>query len=144
MSEPATLEDALAVLQVYQRQLEGVTNQLELLEAVLDETARARETLEGLREEGEDVVLIPVGAQTYLRGKVTDLKVALAGIGAGYSVEKPWDESTSRLSKREEEVRGEIARLSQAAGELQSQATRLQADLDRALEGASAPGNGDT
>lgn len=134
MAQPLSLQDALAVLDTYNRQIEALTRQLNFLQAVLDETGRARDSLEGLRKEAHDDVLIPLGANTFVRGKATDKKVAIAGIGAGYAVEKTWDEAEARLAEREAEIRKEMDRVTQATVQLQREAARLQEELEAAVD----------
>ena len=80
-------ETALA-LEMYQRQLDALSRQIEFLQGVLDETNRARSTLEGLGENQSTEMLMPVGASTFVRGRVEDAEHVLLGIGAGYATER--------------------------------------------------------
>lgn len=131
MAEPGP--DALAVLDTYQRQISALSRQLDFLNAVFEETVRARASLEGLAEEKEKEVLVPLGANTFIRGSATDRKVAITGIGAGYSVEKPWDQAVQQLKQREADVQSEIQRVAQAVVQLQQEAAQLQEDLEEQL-----------
>ena len=136
-----SMQDAFAVLDTYQRQIQTLVRQLDFLGAVLEEVTRAKNSLEGLKGESSADVLIPLGANTFIRGSATDKKVAISGIGAGYCVEKPWPEAIARLTQREADIRGELERVSQATVELQQEAARLQEQLEEAQESAAERAN---
>jgi len=131
--EGATVEQALAVLDSYHRQIEALSRQVQFLQAVHEETRRAREALEGLRQEKSNEVLVPVGANTFIHAQATRKDKALTGIGAGLSVEKPWADVEKRLTEREAEVRAELERLSQAGMRLQDEAAALEEEIQAAM-----------
>lgn len=132
-------EQALAVLDTYQRQIDALSRQLSFLQTVHDETVRARETLESLKQTPKEDLLIPLGSNTFIHAKATQSDVAISGIGAGYAVENTWEEAIARLGKRREEVEGEMRRLSEGIVRLQQEASALQEELQRDLEHAKAP-----
>lgn len=140
---PATLQDALAVLETYQRQVQALVRQLDFLGGLSEEVGRARRALDGLKEGREDEIIIPVGANNFVRGKATDKDVAITGIGAGYAVEKPFPDAIERLQKREDEIRAEMERVSQATVQLQQESARLQEELEEAMaDTGRGPGAG--
>lgn len=135
MPEPApTVQEAVAALEIYQRQLDSITRQIEFLQSLLDEAARARKSLEGLAEEPKSEILIPLGASTFVRGTVSDKKIVLSGIGAGYATERPREETVKRLSEREQTLHQEMERMMQAAVQVQQEAARLQDEIESSGE----------
>lgn len=129
MAERVDLEQALALLDTYHRQIEALTRQLNFLQAVLGETVQAREALEGLRKEDQADVLVPVGGNTFLEARVTQKQRVLSGIGAGLSIQKPWSEAESGLAKREGQIREELQHVSEAVVRLQQEAATLEEEL---------------
>ncbi len=134
------IEQALAVLDTYNRQIEAVSRQLNFLQAILTETVDARQALEGLEKEKSKDVLVPLGANTFLFGTVAKTDRVISGIGSGYSVEKTWDEARERLKKREEDLRAEMQRLSEAAVRLQQEAGALQEEIQEGMGRMQAGG----
>lgn len=131
MAEPASPDqNAVLAMEYYQRQLDALTRQIDFLQGVLDDTARARRALEGLAEEKSAEILVPVGALTYVPGVVKDKDRVITGIGAGYSVETSREQAVKRLSEREAQVQAELERLMQAAIQVQNDAAELQERLE--------------
>lgn len=131
----ADVEQALAVLDTYQRQLEVVSRQIQFLQALHAETRRAREALEGLRKEPSAEVLLPLGANTFIFAQATRKDKALAGIGAGLTIEKSWPEAEKRLTEREGEIQNELERLTQGALRLQQEAAALEDEIQASMPG---------
>lgn len=127
------VQQALAVLDSYQRQIEAVSRQLQVLQSVLVETRRAREALEGLKGEPTDL-LVPLGANTFVHAKAVSKARVVTGVGAGVAVERPLEEAVKRLAEREGEVDSELERLTKAAMQLQDEADELEAQLRAATE----------
>ena len=55
-------QEAALTLELYQRQLDAVSRQIDFLQGVYDEIVRAQRTLEGLGEAAGQEVLVPMGA----------------------------------------------------------------------------------
>lgn len=140
MAEGPDVEQALAVLDTYQRQIDALSRQLSFLQAIHQEVAQARAALEGLRAEPSQEILVPLGANTFIHAQVSQKDLALTGIGAGLSVEKSWPEAEQRLAARSEEVQREMQRITEGIVRLQQEAAALQdevqADIDRLNGGA--------
>jgi prefoldin alpha subunit len=127
---PLDVEQALAVLDSYNRQIEAVARQVNLLQAVLAETVRARQSLAGLRDEPSQEILVPLGANTFLRAQASEKEKVLTGIGAGVTVETSWNDAEKRLTEREGDLQRELQRLSDGLLRLQQEAAALQAELE--------------
>jgi prefoldin alpha subunit len=134
MPEIASRQEALVVLESYQRQLDAAGRQIDFLQGVYDDTMRAKKGLEGIGEEKSSEILLPMGAQTFVRGTVSDKQKVITSIGAGYATERPREDAIKRLEARAESVQKELERLMQGAVELQQEAARLQEMLEDAPE----------
>lgn len=134
-------EEAVARLDAYRRQIELGNRNLELLQSLYSDARRARQTLEGWKDEDDGAeVMVPVGANTYVRASVTKTDTALLGVGRGYSAERPTAEAISWLEKREKELNEEADRTSQRVFELRQDAAQLQEVLEQAAAQAQQRG----
>lgn len=134
MAETASRQEALVLLETYQRQLDAIARQIDFLQGVHDDTVRASKGLEGIGEEASPEILVPLGAQTFVRGTVKSKDKVITSIGAGYATERSRDEAIKRLDGRATQIQGELERLMQAALELQQEAARLQEFLEAPAE----------
>lgn len=136
MAERLTVDRAFQVLETYNRQIELLMRQLNFIQAVADETRRARASLEGLGKAASGELLVPLGANTFIHAKLTDTDQVLAGIGASLSVHQKVDEAKARLGSREDDLRKEMQGLSEEVVRLQQEAGALQEEIQAAMEGA--------
>lgn len=128
------LEELAYQYQLLQAQAQLLAQNLELLTLGRNEFQAVKETLEGLKnEEGEVEILVPLGAGSFLKGKIVDAKNAIVSVGAGYAVEKGLDDSIEYLEKRIKEYEEAIAKTQEALkklevqlGELARQAQEIQ------------------
>jgi len=103
--EDGELRQAMAVLESYNLQLETLSRQVRLLQASLEETTRARESLKALSKANEgDEILIPVGASTFVPVKVSGEKKAIINIGNRLSAEKDIDEAVGYMEVNGKEI----------------------------------------
>src|ERR1041385_7496857 len=119
-------QQALA-LELYQRQLDALSRQIEFLQGVLDDLRRAQTALESFGESANREVLVPLGASTFVRGRIEDADQILLGIGAGYATERPRADAIAQLSSRAEQVEKELERAMQTAVQLQQDAAQFGA-----------------
>jgi len=88
------LRQALAVLDSYNKQLENLNRQAQMLQASMDDLLRARETLRALKEAKEgDEVLLPIGASSFVNVNVAEKTKVIVNVGTRVSVEKTVDEA---------------------------------------------------
>jgi prefoldin alpha subunit len=136
------LEELAYQYQLLQAQAQLLAQNLELLTLGKNEFQAVKETLEGLKkEEGEVEILVPIGAGSFLRGKVIDPEKAIVSVGAGYAVEKGLDDAVAYLEKRIKEYEEAIAKTQEALRRLEAQlgevAKQAQAIQDRQAMGFS-------
>ena len=117
-------EDIIRQLAAEIRILEGSASALqsrfEIVRAAINEVTLAHNTLEGLKKlQDGDAALVPVGAGSYVRMKISDSKKLVMGIGAGTAMEKDVESSV-------EELKGRLQELDKAR-------TSIQQQLDQTL-----------
>lgn len=135
-------DEAVARLDAYRRQIELGTRNLELLQSLYSDASRARRTLESWKDEKEGAeVMVPLGANTYVRAQVGQTEKVLLGVGRGYSADRPTEEAIAWLEKREKELSEEADRTSQRVFELRQEAATLQEALEQAVAQQRQGGN---
>lgn len=124
MSTPSSdpeqrLQEDLYRLEAYRNQLNALLQQHQMLQASRAEHDRARESLEGLeRTDGTSELLIPLGAEAFLRGSPSTTAPVLIGVGSGVVVEMDRAKASELLAQR-------LGRLQEAAQELETQIRSL-------------------
>ncbi|NJE48266.1 prefoldin subunit alpha [Thermococcus sp. 9N3] len=112
--------------QLLQAQAQLLAQNLELLTLGRDEFKAVKETLEELKKtEGEVEILVPIGAGSFLKGKITDKENAIVSVGAGYAVEKNLDSAIEYLEERIKEYDEAIAKTQEALKKLEAQLGEL-------------------
>ncbi len=107
-------EEALQKLayeyQLLQAQAQLLSQNLELLTLGMNEFSAVKDTLEELKkvEEENPEILVPIGAGSFLKGKIMDKRSAIVSIGAGYAMEKSIDDAIAYLNERIEEYEDAI------------------------------------
>ena len=147
MSTPASdaearVQEDLYRLEAYRSQLNQLIQQHQLLTASRAEHLRARESLEGLdRLAPGTELLIPLGADSFLRGTAAPEAHVLVGIGSGVVVELERPKVSELLAQR-------LKRLDQASEELEGQIRTLDERLQiinqrlEAMSQSTAGGDG--
>lgn len=136
MSTPQVKEEDIvrqlaAEIRILEGSASALQSRLDIVRAAINEITLAHATLDGLAkmQEGDDT-LVPVGAGSYIRMKITDSKKLVMGVGAGAAIEKD-------VSSSVEELKSRIGELDKARNSIQQQLdqtlTRYQQDRD-ALE----------
>jgi len=115
------LRRAVTILDQYRAQLESLQRQQEVLSLSLEELMRAKETLSRYQKAGKEAeILVPVGANAFVFGKVADASRALIGIGSDVVLKEPIPKAVERLD-------GRIRNLQEAAGSLSQRVAELDA-----------------
>ncbi len=123
----AEFRRAVSILDTYKAQLENLQKQQELLALSVEELMRARETMSRYGEAGKGAqILVPIGGNAFLFGKIADHENAIMGIGSDVLVEEGIPKAIERLD-------GRIKQVQEAAGSL----SQRVADLDARVQAQS-------
>lgn len=107
--------------QLLQGQAQLLAQNLELLNLGRNEFQAVKETLEGLKnvEDDKPEILVPIGAGSFLKGRVEDKSNAIVSVGAGYAIEKSLDDAIVYLGERIKEYESAIAKTQEALHQLE-------------------------
>ncbi|WP_456482372.1 prefoldin subunit alpha [Methanopyrus sp.] len=134
------LQELIAEINRLQGQIEAINAQIDLIESSISELNRVEETLKGVKGlEGDEEILVPIGAQSFVKACVTDTERVIVGIGAGVAVERTIDEALESIDDQRQELEKARAeaqqKLQELAQELQEKQKKAQ-ELAQQLEGA--------
>ncbi len=102
----------------YKRQLEGISAQIQVLDAAMAETEAAIKALGSLKEAKKgDEILVPIGSGSFIKGGIKDKESVIIGIGAGISVEKKVSEAKKILDKRQKDMQVAMEKMRNGATE---------------------------
>ncbi len=92
--------------QYYLQQIEVFKQNLEIITTSIDELNRVKDFLEKLSnlEEYENEILIPIGANSFIRAKLLDKKHVVFGVGSGIYVKKEINSVRQSIERRIEEL----------------------------------------
>lgn len=108
--------------------LDAILQQREVIEAASMDIQRAITSLEGLMDVKKDSeLMIPLGGESFIAAKSTDVKNVVVGIGSGIYVEKPVKDALEVLSKRAENLSEHSQRILTNISELELKAQELNA-----------------
>ncbi len=141
----AELRRAVNVLDAYRAQLDALQKQQEILALSLEEMMRARETMARYQKAGEGAeVLVPVGGNAFLFGKVADPDRAIVGIGSDVLVEESIPAALERIDARITQVQEAVGGLAQRIADLdarvQAQSEFVQGVYEKLSESSEQPG----
>ncbi len=118
------VQEDLMRLDAYRTQLSQLLQQSQFLESSRADHLRARETLDGLDQlDSSREIVIPLGAETYVRGTAATNAPVLIGIGSGVVAEMDRAKASEVLHER-------LTRLDQAGRELGGQIDAIQERID--------------
>ena len=113
--------------QLLQAQAQLLAQNLELLTLGKKEFQVVKETLEELKKIDDErpEILVPIGAGSFLKGRIEDRENAIVSVGAGYAVEKNLDDAIAYLEARIKEYEEAIAKTQEALKKLEAQLGEL-------------------
>lgn len=116
----SSIEEFRYLQQVYQSQYMALAQEMSTRAESLRELDNVQKTLEDMDMIKEMDTLIPIGSETYTKGKIMDGDSVVVGIGAGYFVEKDIASAKNYISNALEKETLNINKLSKNKRELES------------------------
>ncbi len=124
--EDGELRQAMTVLDSYNKQLETLSRQTQVLQASMDDLLRARETLKAMKDAKEgDEILLPIGASSYINVNVSKNTKVIVNIGSRISVEKTIDEAIEYAASNGSECSEALKNAVNAMSEIEGLANDL-------------------
>ncbi|MEM5814300.1 MAG: prefoldin subunit alpha [Candidatus Aenigmatarchaeota archaeon] len=119
------LQKKMLQFQILEGNLRVVRGQMEQALARIEEAGRTKLALEELdRVEADGSAMVPIGAGTFVKGKITDTRNVLVSIGSDMAVMKTREEAIKFTEDR-------ISEMQKLAEELAAQERAVVADLQR-------------
>jgi len=138
------VQEGLVRLDAFRGQLNAMLQQHQYLTSSRLEHVRARESLEGFDRTGESPeVLVPLGAETFIRGQPVRSHTVLIGIGSGLVVEMERPKASELLAQRVDRIDQAIQELEGQIRGLEERINALSDRLDRMTRGGSPGGLGE-
>lgn len=134
-------EEELRKLSVEMRYLEQTAETLQqrigMVNAAITDLTYANMTLDGIEKEKENAeILIPIGGNSYIKGKIVDTNKIIVGIGAAVSVEKTLSEAKAALKERLDELEKTMNSAQQQFGQVAERINSGRSRLETLLAGA--------
>lgn len=121
------LQQNLYMLEVYKAQMENLATQSELVENSLLDFMQTKETLTKIKELNESSeFLIPIGANTFVFGKITDNKKVITSIGSNVSVEENIEKVIQRIEDKIKEFEDLSEKIAQEMQKIQNKFSELR------------------
>ena len=126
------LRQALSVLDAYKAQLEALTGQAQLFEMSLEESVRAKTTLEAMiTAKKGDTVLVPIGAAAFVPMIVAKDADALVGIGSRITVKKSLQDAVEIMNANIEELTAAMKKVTETINNVDKEAMKLSAAVQQ-------------
>lgn len=121
----------MLVLESYREQLDTLRRQITLVQSSLEESVRARETINKFKDAEEgDEIFVPIGASVFVPAKVTGKKQAIVGVGSRVSVEKRLQDTEDYVNSLVIELQESLKKINKAYSEIQAAAENLTATVN--------------
>jgi len=131
----AELRELATSFELHRTQLEQLIRQEEILRLSLEENLRAKETMVRLRDCKDDSeLLIPIGANNFIFGKLGDKTKIIMGIGSEVTVEVTIEEALERIELKVKELSDARDKIGERRVELNNKVVELSAKLQKAYE----------
>lgn len=122
-------------IEILRQKLERLEGQSVVLSRAYDEHLRTKHTLEELKTlASEKELLIPIGSETYIPGKIKIIDKVIIGIGANIAIEEKIDSALERVEKRITEIEKAQGDIHQKMEDIRSQIEDISAQLNVASE----------
>jgi prefoldin alpha subunit len=122
-------QQLLAEIRISEDQLNDIQSRVEIISSQIQEHISAGATMNSLKDEAGHEALIPIGAQVYIRGSISDTSKVLIGLGAGISVEKTVEQANAELQARIANLQKILVSLRDEYAKLAEKASGLRAQL---------------
>ncbi|MGQ9720067.1 MAG: prefoldin subunit alpha [Candidatus Jordarchaeum sp.] len=125
------LERIIAQLNTYEQQAQILQRRIDLINASLQEITLSSESLDELKNVGEDnEVLMPLGSGVYVRAKIIDKEKVIFSLGSDIAAEKDITGTQLSLDQRSMALQGAL----QSTGQQLQQIINTMNELNRTAQ----------
>jgi prefoldin alpha subunit len=116
----------MILLQQYKNQIDELMANIEILEGMVNEYEKTRDTIQGIgNADDRSDILIPIGGGTFAHATLKDRHKVIIGIGGNVIIEKSVDKAVDMLEKRMQNFRNEERKLGELAQKLQMKVEQI-------------------
>lgn len=133
MEDREKLEKMVTELNQLQKQGETITQQIEQLNASLQDVTKAQEAVEGIKGAVGKETLIPIGAGCFITAELKSEDV-IVGVGAEVAIKKSREETLETLKKDKEEVENLIRSLSEQLDKINQYITSKRPEVEELMQ----------
>jgi prefoldin alpha subunit len=124
------IQQAVMELEMCRSQLDNLRRQDEMVRFSLEEYMRARDTLHGLKgKKAGDEILVPIGANYFIHGKIGDVKKVLSNLGSSIAAEEGIENSIARLDNHIKDLNEAGQKIAKKVSELEAHSANLTEQL---------------
>ena len=129
------LRQDYAELEAAKGQLEGLAKQQQLIQLAVEEHVRARETVKEMatKQPGE-LLLVPIGADSYIRAAISDDRSAVVGVGSGVSINRTAEEAEKILDSKIDDLSRAFKSITDRAAQMEAMIQELSDKVQAQIE----------
>lgn len=129
------VRDNYVMMETAKAQLEGLAKQQELIQLAVEEHVRARETIKQIAKGNPgDEILVPLGADSYIHGRISENREAIVGAGSGVSIKRKPDEAEKLLDSKIDDLSRAFKSISDKAAETEALVQELTQRVQDQME----------
>jgi prefoldin alpha subunit len=122
----AELSRYLALLEIYKEQIESLSNQYQLIQAMIEEYNRTKFTLDKISNvEDNTEILVSVGGGAFVNATIKDTSKVLYNIGAETFLEKKVSDAIENIDKRIDLLYNNLQKVVDTTQKLEDAAAQL-------------------
>lgn len=123
------LEQKYFLYQFLKEQLDNMSKQAEAMQAAILETQATINALEEM-DDGKHSALIPLGAGTFVRGKIDETDEIMIAIGADIVVKESKERAGSMLGQRIKDMESSYAKILKDMGSITAQIQAILPEIE--------------
>lgn len=129
------LRQDYAELEAAKAQLEGLAKQQQLIQLAVEEHVRARETIKEMAaKEPGDELLVPIGADSYIRAKISNDRSAVVGVGSAVSINRTSEEAEKILDSKIDDLSRAFKSITDRAAQMEAMIQELSEKVQSQIE----------
>ena len=119
-------------IEQYKEQISVLEQQMELLQAAINDYNKAKITLEKLNETEKDrEILVPIGGRTFVNAKAKDPSKVLFDIGSGIVTEKKSEDAIKKINDILKELEEKTKSVADMIQKMQTTASEITAKAQK-------------
>lgn len=128
MVRETELQEKIVAYRILEARLNGLIEQRRALINKIAEIQLTKSSLDEIKTQAK--ILIPLGAEAHVCGRVEDISKIIIEVGAGVALEKPIKEGRDLLEKREEEMKNILTQVENNIAEVSMNLEKLGPEIE--------------